>query len=1086
MRRSRLFGRTLRGLIVLFGVYAVVTSIYSGWTLHTLLTREYESKALAIARAIAGADLESLIGRDVTTVQSRIDQFLGIDGVSYVLVVDGRGETVAHTFVPVVPEPVRELVASLAGARMNEVTVLRDRLYLPPTPDGPAGGGHGGGREVMHVTMPVFSGVGGFVHIGMDRGRISEYIDGALLRQQGLGLAFFVACTVGAWVLLHSISRPLMRLTDQARRVAAHDFSAPPDLPAMKGDDEIGDLSRAMDTMSRDLAGLVEGLEDSVRQATAELGGALEQLSTIVAGMADGLLVTDPQGMVLRSNAALCEMFGLNADPDGRPVREVFGFVASAVPVPPVPGDGIHEFAFETEEGEDILPEAVVQDNAALLAFLDGADVPGQPMPGVSCTLPGPSAVYATGLDSGQSGSSDPSGSPGPSGPSGTGMALRSGEVAAVRRDGTPCWVELSLVRRQVMGTTYGICLVRDVTERRRAQDALHRAHGMLERKVRERTRELSRANAQLMLENAERRTVEQALRRAEARFRGIFEHALEGIFQSTPEGRFLSVNPAMARILGYEGVQDLLEGVESIGEGVYVDPARRDEFVARMEEHGQVNAFEFRGRRKGGELIWLSVNARRVPGADGATMYYEGFLEDVTMGHENRERLEHQAFHDPLTGLPNRVLFHDRLQMALKRAARRRNYTFAMLYLDLDRFKVINDSLGHDVGDALLKVVAGKLRECVRDVDTVARFGGDEFGVLLEETPTRGTAVRVARRIRAHLAEPVRIGPHEVFTTASIGIVLRTDQYTTPEELVRDADTAMYRAKEQGQSRFKVFNKRMREEALRLLTIETDLRRAVERQEMRLHYQPVVALEDGGLHGVEALLRWTRTEGGDISPAEFVPVAEDTGLITSIGAFALEEVCMQLRRWNEAGLPPPGVVHVNISGRQFMQPGLPYAVEMLLDRTGTDPRALRFEVTESVLMRHGSQAITVMAQLRDLGIRLCLDDFGTGYSSLGYLKRLPVDSIKIDRSFVAGLEHDRDGQAIVRSIISLGLHLGLEIVAEGVETPTQAEILVSLGCRYAQGFLYAPPVSAGYLAAMLGAAPFPSAGGGVFAGGSV
>uniref|UniRef100_B8DNW4 Diguanylate cyclase/phosphodiesterase with PAS/PAC sensor(S) n=1 Tax=Nitratidesulfovibrio vulgaris (strain DSM 19637 / Miyazaki F) TaxID=883 RepID=B8DNW4_NITV9 len=1076
MRRSRLFGRTLRGLIVLFGVYAAVTSIYSGWTLHTLLIREYESKALAIARAIAGADLESLIGRDVTTVQSRIDQFLGIDGVSYVLVADGRGETVAHTFVPVVPEPVRELVASLAGVRMNEVTVLRDRLSLP-RPQGGASGG--GGREVMHVTMPVFAGVGGFVHIGMDRGRISDYIDGAILRQQGLGLAFFAACAVGAWMLLYSISRPLMRLTDQARRVAVHDFSAPPDLPAMKADDEIGDLSRAMHTMSRDLAGLVEGLEDSVRQATAELGGALEQLSTIVAGMADGLLVTDPQGLVLRSNAALCEMFGLDADPDGRSVCEVFGFVAPAVRMV---GDGIHEFAFETEDGEDIVPEAVVRDNAALLAFLDGADVPGQPMTGVSCTLPGPSGALAarpvTGPDQGL-----PQGAPCPSG---TGTALRSGEVAAVRRDGTPCWVELSLVRRQVMGTTYGICLVRDVTERRRAQEALHRAHGMLERKVRERTRELSRANAQLMLENAERRTVEQALRRAEARFRGIFEHALEGIFQSTPEGRFLSVNPAMARILGYEGVQELLEGVESIGDGVYADPARRDEFVARMEEHGQVNAFEFRGRRKGGDLIWLSVNARRVPGADGATMYYEGFLEDVTMGHESRERLEHQAFHDPLTGLPNRVLFHDRLQMALKRAARRRNYTFAMLYLDLDRFKVINDSLGHDVGDALLKVVSAKLRECVRDVDTVARFGGDEFGVLLEETPTRGTAVRVARRIRAHLAEPVRIGPHEVFTTASIGIVLRTDQYSTPEELVRDADTAMYRAKEQGQSRFKVFNKRMREEALRLLTIETDLRRAVERQEMRLHYQPVVALEDGGLHGVEALLRWTRTEGGDISPAEFVPVAEDTGLITSIGAFALEEVCLQLRRWNEAGLPPPGVVHVNISGRQFMQPGLPHAVEMLLERTGTDPRSLRFEVTESVLMRHGSQAITVMAQLRDLGIRLCLDDFGTGYSSLGYLKRLPVDSIKIDRSFVAGLEHDRDGQAIVRSIVSLGLHLGLEIVAEGVETPTQAEMLASLGCRYAQGFLYAPPVSADDLAAMLDATPFPSTGGGVFVGGSV
>lgn len=1072
--RSRLFGRTLRGLIVLFGVYAVVTSAYSAWTLHTLLTREYESKALAIARAITGADLESLVGRDVITVQSRIDQFLGIDGVSYVLVVDSRGEIVAHTFVPVVPEPVRHLVGSLAGTRMDEVTVLRDRLHL----DDPSGRS---GRTVMHVTMPVFSGVGGFVHIGMDRGRIGDYINGAILRQQGLGLAFFVACVVGAWLLLHSISRPLMRLTGQARRVAAHNFSSPPDpsvLPVSAADDEIGDLSRAMDTMSRDLAGLVAGLEDSVRQATAELGDALEQLSTIVAGMADGLLVTDPRGRVLRSNAALCEIFGLPATPDGKPVREVLGFAAPRAPAP-LP----HEFAFEAaEEGEDeedgegdedgeADPIPTVHDNAALLAFLNGADVPGQPMLGVSCSLTAPAA---TGVP------------PDAPHPSGSGMVMRSGEIAAVRCDGTPCWVELSLVRRQVMGTTYGICLVRDVTERRHAQEALRRAHGMLERKVRERTRELSRTNAQLMLENAERRTVEQALRRAEARFRDIVEHALEGIFQSTPDGRFYSANPAMARILGYDGVQDLLDDVRSIGNEIYVDPIRRAEFVKCMEAHGQVAAFELRARRKNGELVWLSLNARRVAGADGATMYYEGFLEDVTPAHESRERLEHQAFHDPLTGLPNRLLFHDRLQVAMKRALRRRNYSFAVLYLDLDRFKVINDSLGHSVGDALLKVVGARLRECVREVDTVARFGGDEFGVLLEETATHGTAVRTARRIRTRLAEPVRIGQHEVFTTASIGIVLRTEHYNTPEELVRDADTAMYRAKEHGQSRFKVFNKRMREEALRLLVIETDLRRAVERREMRLHYQPVVALDDGVLHGVEALLRWKRGNGSEISPAEFVPVAEDTGLITTIGAFVLEEVCAQLHHWHAAGLPPPEVVRVNISGRQFMQPGLPRAVETLLKSTGTDPRALLFEVTESVLVRHGSQAITVMAQLRELGIRLCLDDFGTGYSSLGYLKRLPVDSIKIDRGFVAGLEHDRDGQAIVRSIISLGLHLGLEVVAEGVETPVQAEILSALGCRYAQGYLYAPALAASELTVMLGRTSFPPAGGGVFADGSL
>lgn len=997
--RSRLFTRTLRGMIVLFALFAAATAIYSGILLHQHLIHESEVKAQAIAHSVAGADLDSIYGRDVVAIQARIDEFLSIKGVGYVIAADRDGVILAHTLVPGVPGKLRALVKSMAGQRLSEVRVVDRDLDL-----GDAG-------RAIHVVMPVFEGIGGFVHVGMDRDAIDSFIDQTMLRQQGLAAVFFLISAMLAWFFLRTVARPLTSLAVYADRVANHDFTQP--LPAIS-DDEVGDLARAMGSMSSDLSRLIMGLEQEVGRATYELEDALGQLSTIVGGMADGLLVTDRSGTILRTNPALLELFGFTAAIEGQPVCGIFLQQG-------MNGEENSAFLDQILHPPDAVPDAV----------------PGVVPDAVPDAVPGAVA-----------GGVRPD----------AGNERWHGEVLVGRVDGSSRWVEFSVVRWLIKGESCNICLLRDVTERRAAQQSLRRAHDELEEKVRERTATLSRVNAQLLLENSERRTVEQALRRAEARYRGIFENALEGIFQCGRDGHFLSVNPALARLLGYDTPQDLLAPGAPAVKSFFMEDAHARDLGKRLDGEGQLFGRELQIRRRDGELIWVSVNARRVCGPDGVTLYYEGFVEDVTLGHLSRERLEYQAYHDPLTGLPNRLLFLDHLQMAIRRAQRRKEYCYAVLYLDLDRFKVVNDSIGHDVGDDLLRHVADKLLTCVREVDTVARFGGDEFAILLEETPTRATAIQVARRINAHLAEPVMLSGHEVLTSASIGLVIRMDGYTTPDEVLRDADTAMYRAKELGKSRFKVFNKRMRHEAMRLLAIEMDLRYAVDRGEMALHYQPLVDLDTGRVMGFEALMRWTRPDGRMIPPSEFIPVAEDSGLINALGTFALRDVCSRFAPGN--GIAPP-IVHVNISGRQFLHPGFTQEVEHVLYRTGIDPAFLRFEITESVLLRHGSHAVNVMRQLRESGIRLCLDDFGTGYSSLSYLKHLPVDCIKVDRSFVQGIEHDRDGQAIVRSIVSLGLHLGHEVVAEGVETPAQAALLRQLGCRFAQGYLFSPALPA-------------------------
>ncbi|HEX5709345.1 MAG TPA: EAL domain-containing protein [Pyrinomonadaceae bacterium] len=437
-----------------------------------------------------------------------------------------------------------------------------------------------------------------------------------------------------------------------------------------------------------------------------------------------------------------------------------------------------------------------------------------------------------------------------------------------------------------------------------------------------------------------------------------------------------------------------------------------------------------------------------------------EELTREVAERKQVEQQLLHNAFHDALTGLANRALFMDHLQLALGRARRHESYRFAVLFLDLDRFKVINDSLGHMAGDKLLVQIARRLEAVMRPGDTVSRFGGDEFAILLDDLGDACEAETVAGRLQRELAAPCDLGGHEVFTTVSIGIALSSADYQRPEDLLRDADTAMYRAKKLGKARHEVFEQAMHARAMDLLGLERDLRWAVERQELFLQYQPIVSLDTGALRGFEALVRWQHPERGVIPPAKFIPIAEETGLIIPIGRWVLGEACRQMRQWQQlspADVPLP--INVNLSGKQFMQPDLLDQIREVLRETGLDPRSLKLEITESVVMENIETATGTLEQLRALGVELGIDDFGTGYSSLSYLQRFPVGTLKIDRSFISRITESDGTAEIVRTIMKLAQTLGMDVVAEGVETEQQRAQLRSLECESGQGYYFSRPM---------------------------
>jgi diguanylate cyclase (GGDEF)-like protein len=428
----------------------------------------------------------------------------------------------------------------------------------------------------------------------------------------------------------------------------------------------------------------------------------------------------------------------------------------------------------------------------------------------------------------------------------------------------------------------------------------------------------------------------------------------------------------------------------------------------------------------------------------------------------ESKDHFRHAAFHDALTNLPNRALLAENLKFVIERARQHRDYQFAVLFLDLDRFKNVNDSLGHSIGDQLLITMARRLESCIREVDMVARLGGDEFAILLDGIPTQAEATNMAQRIQEKLLSPFNISGHEVFTSTSIGIALSSTGYDHPENMLRDADTAMYRAKAQGKACYEVFDKGMHTHAVYLLQMENDLRRAIDREELRVYYQPIVALENGQLSGFEALIRWQHPERGFINPADFIPLAEDTGLIVPLGLWILKRACQQLRQWQWHSPANRSLfMSVNLSGKQVAVPSLVSDIKKILDETSIDPKHLKLEITESAVMENAEMAARLLKRLKALGVQLSIDDFGTGYSSLSYLHRFPVNTLKIDRSFVGRIGEAAENIEIVRTVISLAENMGMEVVAEGVETLSQLTQLRKLKCQFGQGYLFSRPVDA-------------------------
>lgn len=551
-----------------------------------------------------------------------------------------------------------------------------------------------------------------------------------------------------------------------------------------------------------------------------------------------------------------------------------------------------------------------------------------------------------------------------------------------------------------------------------------------------------------------ERKRAEEALREHGEQLRDFFDNANDLIQSVDLEGRFLYVNRAWLRTLGYRE-----EELPNISLFDIIHPSERAhcmEAFQRAMRGEQLTNVEATFVARDGRSIQVEGNVN-VRLAEGKVPITRSIFRDITERKTLERELEHQTFHDLLTGLPNRALFMDRLELALARADRH-GRSIALLFLDLDNFKVINDSMGHSAGDRLLRMVGERLEGCLRAGDTLSRFGGDEFAILLEDTSSADEASQVAERIMNALKVPFVLGRQEVFVTASIGVALSTPGQRMTEELLRDADTAMYRAKNKGKAQYEVFVPSMYARAVDRLKMDSDLRRAIERGELRVYYQPIVSLKDGGIVAVEALARWQHPDRGLVYPLEFISLAEETGLIIPLGQWVLEESCRQMVEWRRQYSSTPLTVCVNLSARQLRHPCLAKEIAYVIEDTGMEASALQLEITESVLMDDVQATTDLLQEIKDLGVKLAVDDFGTGYSSLSYLQRFPLNDLKIDRSFIKGLDTDSEGTVIVDAVVTLAHKLGLKVVAEGIETAGQLERLRELGCDMGQGFYFSKP----------------------------
>jgi diguanylate cyclase (GGDEF)-like protein/PAS domain S-box-containing protein len=564
----------------------------------------------------------------------------------------------------------------------------------------------------------------------------------------------------------------------------------------------------------------------------------------------------------------------------------------------------------------------------------------------------------------------------------------------------------------------------------------------------------VSTAHRAVLDSEAAHRGLAEGLREAEERYRLTFEEAPIGIALVAPDGRFLRVNRALSDIVGYDGEALLRMDFQEI---THPDDLEADLALVRQLLDGTIDRYQLDKRyvHLGGHLVWVQLNVSLVRDEDGTPVHFVVHIEDITDLYAAKELLVHRSLHDPLTGLPNRLLLHDRLEQAMARVARSAS-GFALLFVDLDRFKVVNDSLGHDVGDEMLIEVARRLTATVRDGDTVARLGGDEFIVLADGIDDEEGAGELAERVRKALAEPIEVLGGAVVCTASIGVSLPTSGQA-PRELLREADTAMYRAKERGKDRVEVFDDALRVRAVERLQVEQQVRTALADGGLVVHYQPIVDVATGRVVAAEALAR-IEVDGELLHPDDFLAIAEDSGLVAPLGALVLRHAVATAAAVR-ARHPWFRGVSVNVAARQFDAAGFIDGLQAALDEAQLDPGALWLELTEHSLLVAATSGLHTLDRVRDLGVRVAIDDFGTGYSSLTYLREYPIDLVKIDRSFVSGLPRDNGDTSIVNAVIGLSQSLGLWVVAEGVERPEQLRHLRDQGCTGAQGFLFARPL---------------------------
>ena len=547
-----------------------------------------------------------------------------------------------------------------------------------------------------------------------------------------------------------------------------------------------------------------------------------------------------------------------------------------------------------------------------------------------------------------------------------------------------------------------------------------------------------------------------ESLREHEQLLSSIASNISDGIYRSTPDRGMVYANDALAHMFGYQDAHELMSVAGPI---LYANPRRRQELQQLLEEHGRYQNEEVEYQRKDGSRFYGVNSAFTVRDAAGVPLYFDGVISDITERKRAEQQVYHLAHYDSLTGLPNRTLLRDRLGQAMN-DARRRGGKLAVLFLDLDRFKTVNDSLGHETGDKLLKSVATRLRESMRDSDTISRQGGDEFLLVLRDASDAAAVARVAEKLLDTVAKPYTLGEYELHITPSVGISLFPDDSTDLDTLIRNADAAMYHAKENGRFNFQFFTPEMNTRAYERLSLESSLRLAIEHDEFSLHYQPQLDLRTGRIVGVEALLRWNRPDGGLVPPSVFVPVLESSGMIGTVGEWVLREACSQNRRWQMAGLPRLPVA-VNLSAIQFNRRNMADAVGTILAETGLRAADLELEFTESAVMHDTREVTNTIQRLDELGVQLALDDFGTGYSSLSYLRRFHLDKIKIDQSFVRDISVDPDDAAITAAIIGMARNLKVSVVAEGVETREQCQFLRDHGCDTIQGYYFSKPLTA-------------------------